>query len=182
MQKYTQRISALFIIFSVLFNSSFALAQSAKSAADLSLREMVLPSELTNLPKQPGAVYYNQSTKGKVLIPVNFWGEINRSGLHFIPAETTLISGLSMAGGASSSSRLDNIKLIRRSNGKVEFRQFDLTEGGEELAYLEQLKPGDTIFIDRDTYHEDRNFYTTLVTVALSVLSTWILYEQINKR
>lgn len=181
MQKITRCVVALFLQISFVFNSAPVLAQ-ANTAKDLSIREIVLPSELNNLPKQPGAVYYNQSTKGKVLVPVNFWGEINRSGLHFIPAETNLVSGLSMAGGASSLSRLDNIRLIRRIENKVEVKEFDLTEGGEELAYLEQLRPGDTVFIDRNTYREDRIFYTTLVTVAISVLSTWLLYEQINKR
>lgn len=181
MQKITRCVVAIILQYTLLFNATPVFAQSKTTVKDLSLREIVLPSELTNLPKQPGAVFYNQSTKSKVLIPVNFWGEINRSGLHFIPAETSLISGLSMAGGASSLSRLDNIRLIRRVDNKVETKEFNLSKGGDELAYLEQLRPGDTIFVDRNTYREDRVFYTTLVTVAISVLSTWLLYEQINK-
>tara|TARA_R110000868_G_scaffold132380_2_gene343150 strand:- start:81987 stop:82547 length:561 start_codon:yes stop_codon:yes gene_type:complete len=184
MQKLIHRTIAFSLSFTLLMSSTSVYAKSNKkgsSASDVNIRQIVLPSELTNLPKMPGAVYYNQSTKGKVLVPVNFWGEINRSGLHFIPVETNLISGLSMAGGASSMSRLDNIKLIRQNSDNVKVTEFDLSDGGDKLAYLEQLQPGDTIFVERDTSREDRVFYTTLVTVAVSVLSTWLLYEQINK-
>lgn len=168
---------------SFLLVMTFALpsfAQNAKTKG-LSVKELVLPSETKDILKRSGSIYYNQSVKGKVLVPVNYWGEVTMSGLHYLPAETNFVSGLSIAGGPKSNSSLDNIKLIRKSDGKITVKEFDLSDGGDAEAYSFELKPHDTIFVERSTYFEDRSYYTTLVSVFVSLLSGIVIYNETRK-
>ena len=169
---------------SLLLATAFVLpsfAQTGANSKSLSVKELVLPSETKDLLKKSGSVYYNQSVKGKVLVPVNYWGEVTLSGLHFLPAETNFVSGLSIAGGPSANSSLDNIKLIRKDQGKITVKEFDLSDGGDSEAYSFELKPHDTIFVEKSTYYEDRSYYTSLISVFVSLLSGVIIYNETRK-
>lgn len=171
------------LIFSVtiivnLLLTPLSFAQTKLDLNDLSFKEIILPSEVEKMQKFAGAVYYNKSSKGKVLIPVHVWGQVSKPGLHFIPAQTSFISGLSMAGGPRDFSRLDNIKLIRKKDKDIDTLEFDLSTGGSQDAYFFSLKPNDTIFVERSTYYEDRAYYTSLISVFVTVLSGFVLYNQ----
>jgi len=159
---------------------TFAQTTKGKFPA-VSVKELVLPSEVRELPKRSGSVYYNQSVKGKVLVPVNYWGQVTLSGLHFVPAETNLIEGLSMAGGPSAHSKLNNVKLIRKNGKKITIKKFNLTEGGNTDAYNYKLQPHDTIFVEKSTYYENRAYYTTLVSVLVSLVSGIVIFNQTQK-
>lgn len=165
----------------ILCFSMSGLAQTRQKFPAVSVKELILPSEVQNLPKRSGSVYYNQSVKGKVLVPVNYWGQVTLSGLHFVPAETNLIQGLSMAGGPNGTSKLSNVKLIRKNGKKITIKEFNLTEGGNADAYAYKLQPHDTIFVERSSYFEDRAYYTTLVSVFVSLLSGIIIFNQTQK-
>ena len=67
--------------------------------SNYNIRQLALPSEVEDIGKSSGSIYYSPSIKGKVLIPVHFWGSVKKTGLHFIPVDTNLISGISLAGG-----------------------------------------------------------------------------------
>jgi hypothetical protein len=171
----------IFLIITQLLLSNIALAQTKSTTTQFNVKEIVLPSEVEQVQKLSGSVYYNKSTKGKVLIPVNYWGQVSRPGLHFIPAETNFITGLSMAGGPSTQSKLENIKLIRKGQDGLKIKSFDLTEGGSEEAYRYKLQQHDTVFVERSTFYEDRSYYTGLISVFVTVLSGYVLYEQVQK-
>lgn len=149
---------------------------------DYDLNKLALPSETKNIGKSSGSVFYSPSIKGKVLIPVHFWGYFQRPGLHFIPVESSLLEGVSFAGGPNPSARIDNVKLMRKnSKGLYDKRVFDLEEGGNNEAALSELKPGDMVFAEKDYWVENRAYYTSLIGVVATLLSSILLYRQVKK-
>ncbi|MGB0454801.1 MAG: polysaccharide biosynthesis/export family protein [Bacteriovoracaceae bacterium] len=169
-----------FWVFLLVFQFSFSV-HAEENKPEFDLKELALPSEVDNIGKSAGAVYYSPSVKGKVLIPVNIWGEVRNSGLHFIPVDTTLIQGLSLAGGPTNKANLERVKLSRRTKIGGETRKFDLREGGDDEVARLALRPGDTIFVEKSNFLEDRNYYTSLFGVIATVLSSILLYREVKK-
>lgn len=174
----------LFINLSLLVSSSVVFAQSKKKSdtVDYDLSRLALPSETKGIGKAAGSVYYSPSIKGKVLIPVHFWGYFQRPGLHFVPVESSLLEGISYAGGPNPQARIDNVKLMRK-NEKSGFDNefYDLEKGGNNQAALKTLRPGDMVFVEKDFWQENRNYYTSLVGVVATVLSSILLYREVRK-
>lgn len=144
-------------------------------------KDFALPSEFEGIKKESGAIYYSATSKGKVLMPVSIWGEVNKAGLHFVPVDTDVVQGLSLAGGPKSTAILSNIKLTKRADGKNEEFVLNLEKGGTpELAQL-KLSPGDTVFVEREYYYENRAYVTSLIAVGATILSSILLYRQIKR-
>ena len=177
MKKIRKSISIAMI--NLLFCQSLSFAKSQKNQYDL--RNLALPSDVKGIRKDAGAVYYSSSVKGKVLIPVHVWGEVNRAGLHFVPIDTTLVSGLSLAGGPTTQASLEDIKLIRNAKKEIVDYEFDLSEGGDPEAYSTALKPGDSIFVSKERFYEDRSYYTSLTSVIVTILSSILLFREVRK-
>jgi protein involved in polysaccharide export with SLBB domain len=176
-----RKLFTILIIFS-LGQSSFAKSNKAKkeSSQNYNIRELALPSEVENIGKKAGSIYYSPSVKGKVLIPVHFWGQIKNTGLHFVPVDTTLINGISLAGGPSSDAEFDDVYVTTKRNGGREKLSFDISDGGDINIEDFKLQPGDTVFIPKDNFYRDRAYYTSLVGVVLTVLSSILLYRQVR--
>jgi hypothetical protein len=87
-----------------------------------------------------------------------------------------------MAGGPKSTARLDNIRLSRQGKKSFKPQLYDLRKGGDGDAYNEKLKAGDTIFIERSYFHQNRVFYTGLVGVAATILSSILIYKRISEK
>jgi hypothetical protein len=172
------------IIIICLFNQQL-LAKTPKTKAvtgsSYNIRELALPSEVDNISKQAGSIYYSPSVKGKVLIPVHFWGAITKSGLHFVPLDTNLINGISLAGGPKNNADLDNVRITSSREGKRKAFEFDLNEGGGLELEDFKLRPGDTVFIEKDTFIQDRAYYTSLAAVIATVLSSILLFREVKK-
>jgi len=162
--------------FSLLISSS----AFATGKPNFNIKEFTLPSEVKNMRKSYGSVYFSPSVKGKVLIPVHFWGEVKNSGLHFVPVNTTFLNGLSMAGGPSASAKLADVKLTRKNDDKFKVFRYDISDGGSTNVYSETLRPGDSVFIPKDEYLENRAYYTGLIGVFATVLSSILLYRQVK--
>ncbi len=158
-----------------------SLAMPPGWAGEVELQDLALPSETKDLRKEVGAVYYSPTSKGKALIPVHFWGEVEKSGLHYIPVDTNLIKGLSLAGGPKSSAELDGIRLTRKLENGNKDLHFDLSDGGDKNAYETALMAGDTVFVPRSHHIENRAYYTSLVGVIATVLSSILLFREIKK-
>ena len=164
-------------LFLVLHSSSFAI-----KPGKYNLKEIALPSEVKGLSKSYGSVFFSPSVKDTVLVPVHFWGEVKKSGLHFLPINTTFMNGISIAGGPQASAELDSIRLTRKSeSGELEVLKFNLSDGGEKDAYKEVLKPGDSIFVPKSNFYENRSYYTSLVGVFATIISSALVLRQINK-
>lgn len=176
--KEIKKIICVTIIIQML---TVSVGYTEEKKIDLSLQDITLPSEVKDLSKQSGAIFYNSSTKNKALIPTHFWGEIQKPGLHFIPTDTSLIKGLSMAGGPTSSAFLEKIKLTRvSSDGKLNDFHFNLEEGGGKESFDFKIEPGDTIFIQKDSFSENRAYYTGLISIALSIITTFFIVNRIE--
>lgn len=148
---------------------------------DLSLQDIALPSEIKDIGKQAGAIYYNTSTKNKALVPTHLWGEIQRPGLHFIPTDTTLIKGLSMAGGPTGTAKLNEVILSRQNlDGSIRQYEFNLSGGGDSDAHNFKMQAGDSIFLKRDTFYENRSYYTSWISIALSLITTFFIVTKVK--
>jgi len=110
-------------------------------------------------------------------------GEIQRSGLHFIPTDTTLVKAISMAGGPTGSAQLKEVLLSRAStDGSVKQYEFDLSNGGDTDSQNFKVQSGDTIFIKRDHFMENRSYYTSLVSIALSIITTFFIVTKFRRK
>jgi len=151
------------------------------SGTEYNIRELALPSEVENISKSGGSIYYSPSVKGKVLIPVHIWGAIKNTGLHFVPLDTNIISGVSLAGGPTTNADLEEIRITSSREGKRRDYNFDLSDGGTLELEDFKLKPGDTIYIPQDTFRADRAYYTSLAAVIATVLSSVLLFREIRR-
>jgi hypothetical protein len=159
---------------------SGALAAPVSAAPGIDLQDLALPSDLKDIAKSPGAVFYSSPNKNKTLMPVHFWGEVGRPGLHFIPIDSELVKGLSFAGGGNSGAKLDEVRVSRVESGKLERLSFNLDEGGDDQAYRFVLRPGDTVFVQKDRFHDNRAYYTSLVGVVATIISAVFIFKRID--
>ena len=169
------------IVYSVISSLLVSPCYAQKKSAKFNLKELVLPSEVKNINKRAGAIYYSPSVKDKVLVPVHMWGSIANSGLHFLPIDTPIINGISLAGGPTALGKLSNIKLNRKESGKIKSYYFDLSDGGDQKAFDMTLKPGDTIFIEKSNFIANRAYYTGLISIVATVLSSILLFREVRK-
>lgn len=169
------------VIILQLFISQSGAAEAAANKPEFNLQEIALPSEVKDLGKSTGAIYYSTSVKNKVLIPVHIWGEVKQSGLHFVPSDTTFVKGLSLAGGPGTLAQLDDV-ILSRSNpdGTIKEIEFDLTKGGDTNAHQFKIEPGDTIFVKKSTFYENRSYYTSLINIFITVLSTFVIIQKVK--
>ncbi len=176
--KYLRKFVVVTTLSSLLSTQLFAQA----SAGNVALDHFVLPKDIKEPPQNPGAIFYSPTSKNKPLMPVNFWGEVKNSGLHYIPTDSNLIKGLSLAGGPLGSSDLSEVKVTRTKNdGKLESYNFSLDKGGEAKSFQFELRPGDTVFIPKDTFESNRAYYTSLFGVFATILSSVLLYREVKK-
>ena len=186
MNTYKKITSIYILCLSLFFNVTPCYAQKKQVVKEkknqFNLSELALPSEVSKVPKKAGAMFYSPSVKDKVLIPVHFWGEVSNSGLHYVPVGTTLIKGLSLAGGPRTDAKLTNIKLTRKGDKNTLFsKMYNLEDGGDQRAYNETLEPGDTVFIKKSTYQQDRAYYTSLIGVFSTILSSILIYREVKR-
>lgn len=92
--------------------------------------------------------YLNEANE--LLIRVNIWGRVQRPGQYYVPAETDLVSLMSLAGGPSARSRLSDVKVVREDEQgqqdvlRVDVRRFIKTGDKRLIPFL---KPEDTIVV-----------------------------------
>lgn len=164
----------------VPFYDSKIHGKSLKKTSKQSINEYILPSETEDLIKQNGAVYYNRAVKNKVLVPAHFWGEVEKSGLHFIPTETNLVSGLSLAGGPRIDAKMQDVRVKRVVDDKLEEYKFDLSRGGNTEAFKFKIQPGDAVYVRRERFYDDRNLIISLLTLFTTITTGILTLEQIN--
>jgi hypothetical protein len=71
--------------------------------------------------------------------------------------------------------------MTKQEQGKIANEFFDLEKGGSTNAALRKLKPGDMVFVEKDYWYENRSYYTSLIGVAATILSSILLYRQVKK-
>lgn len=168
------------LIIAQLLSVAVYAGEAPTSQSEFNLQEITLPSEVKDLGKSSGAIFYSNAVKNKILVPVHFWGEVKQSGLHFLPSDTTLIKGLSLAGGPTTLAKLDKVVLTRKSASGIKEIDFDISEGGDANAHQFKIESGDTIFVKKDTFYENRNYYTSLIGILMTVLSTMVIVNKVK--
>jgi len=188
MKKLFKEIISLLLVF-VLMNSTNVSRSWAsevlpdkKAEKSDSLDDLTLPSDLGDFKLQgAGAVYYSPVIKNRILIPVYFWGEVQKAGLHYIPAGTSFVKGLSIAGGPTSMALMKNVKVFRSEPGKNQTFVFDLRDESKEQEFHDFIfKPSDIVRIDRDDYFQNRAYYTSLIGIGVTVLSGILTFRAIK--
>lgn len=177
-----KRINEILCTFLATYLLIISVCFSAEvTSSDLSLQDIALPSEVKDIVKQQGTIYYDTSTKNKALVPTHLWGEIQRPGLHFIPTDTTLIKGLSMAGGPTGSAKLNEVILTRQnSDGSLKQYEFNLSGGGDANSHNFKIESGDSVFLKKDMFIENRSYYTSWVSIALSLITTFFIVTKVR--
>ncbi|NTU67252.1 MAG: hypothetical protein HGB02_00050 [Chlorobiaceae bacterium] len=94
---------------------------------------------------------YFTDREGNILMNVNIWGNVARSGTLSVPEGTDIGTALSMAGGPSNSAKLSEVRVNRArtdQNGQSTYlvNLSDYVRNGDRSGLLE-LNPGDTIIV-----------------------------------
>lgn len=174
-------IFLIILIFSFFSFDSLAEASESKDNPKLNIQDLALPSDTEGIRKEGSSIYFAIPSKGKILIPVHIWGEVNKAGLHYLPSETDVVKALSLAGGPRTAAKLENVKLTRVENNVAKEYKFDLSEGGGTVAYQSKLNPGDTIFVEKNYFYENRIYYTSLAGVLATLVTAYVLYNRMEK-
>jgi hypothetical protein len=88
-----------------------------------------------------GSEFVSGDYPGALLMKVNLWGAVNKSGIHYIPTQTDLVTLLSYAGGPTDRADLDSVSIKRYVDGKETIVKVDadklLTNAGGVNPQLE---------------------------------------------
>lgn len=167
-------ITLFLFIFQVGFTQIFENNTSPTSA------------QLEALKSQAGTSYYNFMGSGTdIKIEVNLWGFVPKPGIYNIPYTTDLVTLLSIAGGPVSSSRLDEIKIIRllpedSTGTKIVTVNVEEYLRTGDRSQIPVLKPGDTIFVAGSAMSVFSSIMAVVRDIAL-VLNTIFLLVQLSK-
>jgi len=98
-------------------------------------------------------------------------GAVARAGTFNIEKPLPLIEVLKLAGGASDEADLQNLSILRFSDGKYSWQKVNFKGflAGDESAANPNISPGDTVFVPR---MESKEEHTFLVNVAGQVVSS----------
>lgn len=95
---------------------------------------------------QPSVTVILMGAKGSKFYVI---GKVNRPGEFPLLGEVTVLQALSIAGGMATFADYNNIRIIRRENGKdraIDFRYGDM-EKGRQLAQNILLQSGDVVVV-----------------------------------
>ena len=70
--------------------------------------------------------------------------------------------------------------MTRKIGEEVITKHFDLRKGGDDNAHQYKLAAGDVVFVERERFYQDRAYYTSLISVATTILTGILLYRQVE--
>ena len=131
-----------------------------------------------------GNIFVSGKKEGGVLIKVNLWGAVNKSGIHYIPHETDFVSLLSYAGGPSSKANLESAYIKRRTKDAEEIIPVNIKDiVGVESAHNPLIQPNDIIVVPeyKPTIDQDTVVTIGFVSTILSVvLASFVLKNELQ--
>ncbi len=112
--------------------------------------------------------------QGDVFILIQVWGEVKSPGIYPVPTTTNLVEAISFAGGPTSRSDLDRVKLVKALRGKsVMYYDVDAYIKGEKRD-PPILDSGDLVFVSQSlTSH----IYDFVRFVAIVAGVAWSIYQ-----
>jgi len=101
------------------------------------------------------AAQYYIGDANELLMRVNIWGRVQKPGQYFVPSTTDLITLISAAGGPADKSRLDNVRIVRSSEGGSEVIEVNIKRYLKtgDIREIPQLKPEDTVIVSGSMWY-----------------------------
>jgi protein involved in polysaccharide export with SLBB domain len=103
------------------------------------------------------------------LLKVNVLGEVRKPGIIYVTGVETLRDAIALAGGETSDSDLEKIRLIR-GNQRIDINAKQMIKEGINLDSV-GLQSGDQIFVPREWWVAVRN-WGVVVSAAGLVIAT----------
>ncbi len=156
-------VKRYFIIVAIFILSSSLFAQSG----------LTVGKQFDNLNNFRGA-FYDLSDPSGVNMKVGVWGSVQFPGTYLLSEKSTVLDVISLAGGVSPTSDLDEMKIFRmKSDSTYEIIKFNYSEllwkdNLEKFKPAPRLLPGDIILLPG----EPRLFWREYLSLGLSVIST----------
>ncbi len=126
---------------------SFPLVGEARAAGDTieNLRQLITERLKKYIPDPVVTVSVRQLSGNTVYVI----GKVNRPGVFPIVRDVDVMQALSLAGGTSTYASLNNIKILRRENGKLRAIPFEYgdVEKGKHLEQNIILQAGDVVVV-----------------------------------
>jgi hypothetical protein len=133
---------------------------------------------------------YDFSDVGAVNIKVSVWGYVARPGKYIVPEYTTVSDLLSLAGGPSQSSEMDDLRIYRTlENGTEEMIKFtyDDVMWEETLAvkdrFIPKLEPSDILIIPGSPRFFFKDWFSMglqIFSALVSVISLYVIILEYN--
>lgn len=127
------------------------------------------------------AAQYFLGDRNAIYITVNVWGKVHKPGQYNVPSGTSLLTLLSAAGGPTSYSRLDNVRVVRMVNQREEILEVDVRRYLKtgDISLIPEIKPGDTVVVSGSAY----NWVASAVDVVAKVgilLNAVVLMQRLD--
>jgi hypothetical protein len=164
--------------------SPFAFGREARAAGGMGIGAgLSLSNDLKSA--GAGAEYVSGNYPGAVLMPINLWGSVGRPGIHYVPAQTDLVTLLSYAGGPAPDADLGEVTIKRRTGAQDEVLEIDaekLLKRPETRSPV--LQPNDVVVVPRESPLIGTNTLTVVGVVGslLGIVLAGIAINSANKR
>jgi hypothetical protein len=128
-----------------------------------------------------GAYRTTQPLDEELLVPVSIWGEVRDPGYYDVPDGVNVTGLISYAGGPTEYANLARVKVTCPGSGApthVNVQRY--LETGDE-ALVPVLRPGDTVYVPRNTKYAWREFIEVVSELAV-IAGTALLYVEVAGR
>ena len=168
----------------LLFVVGLAIPVLAQESIDLFDMDVSGATNSGNFENPSANADYIIGANDEILINVNVWGEIKKTGHFMVPSTTDLLTLISHAGGPLKNANIGTIKIVR----------INLEDGDESIIYVDLedflqsgnydlipiLKPGDTVIVPGNFMSYFSDFVNVVAKVAL-IVNTYLVISDINK-
>ncbi|OFZ82425.1 MAG: hypothetical protein A2583_03730 [Bdellovibrionales bacterium RIFOXYD1_FULL_53_11] len=130
-----------------------------------------------------GNEFVSGASRGQVLMRINLWGAMNKSGVHHIPTRTDLVTLFSFAGGPMHDADLSDIMIKRKMNDKEESIAVDMNDIIASKKPSPMLEPNDIIVVPASKPLVSNNVIlgVTLLSGILSiVIASIVVHDRVR--
>lgn len=130
-----------------------------------------------------GNIFVSGQQKGSVLMKVNLWGAVKKSGIHYIPPGTDFVSLLSYAGGPLSAADLEDAYIKRKTKDSEKIIPVNIRDlVSSNSSHNPKIEPNDIIVVPQNEPTVSQNTVVTVgfVSTLLSlVLASVVLSKEL---
>jgi hypothetical protein len=133
--------------------SAVTFAAAPKENTPGMLQGIVTPGTAMQYSSNQNEPYFTDMY-GNILMNVNIWGFVTKSGSIAVPEGSDIVTALSLAGGPSNKANLEKVRINRSmpdENGKMTYvlnLEKYVKKGDRSMLF--ELRPNDTIIVPED--------------------------------